>query len=304
MPENRVNVVTGAFGFTGGCIARRLLAMDERVITLTAHPDRPNEFGDGVQAYPFNFDNAAQLSKSLKGASVVYNTYWIRFAHGKETFEQAVENSRTLVRAAEDAGVERIVHVSITNPSNDSPLPYFKGKAEVEDAIKASKLSYAILRPAVLFGDQGILINNIAWFLRRLPVFAVPGTGEYGLQPIYVEDLADLAVECGHKDDNAVLNAVGPDAPSFKELVRWIAEAVGSKAMILHVPPSMALVGTWMLGKIVGDVVLTSDEVKGLEANLLVSQGEPTAKTSLRKWIGANADWLGTRYFSEVKKHF
>ena len=304
MPEYRLNIVTGAFGFTGACITRRLLAMGERVITLTGHPDRPNEFGDSVQVVPFNFDNPAQLSKSLEGASVLYNTYWIRFAHGKETFAQAVENSKILIKAAEDAGVERIVHVSITNPSNDSRLPYFKGKAHVEDAIKAAKLSYAILRPAVLFGDQGILINNIAWFLRRLPVFAVPGTGDYGLQPIYVEDLADLAVEWGHKDDNTVLDAVGPDAPSFKELVRWIADAVGSKAMILHVPPPMALVGTWMLGKVVGDVVLTSDEVKGLEANLLLPKGDATAKTSLREWIGANADWLGTRYFSEVKKHF
>ena len=190
MSDGRLNIVTGAFGFTGSYITRRLMAMGESVRTLTAHPGRHNESGDVVQVLPYNFDNPGQLAESMKGASVLYNTYWIRFAHGNQTFEQAAENSKTLIGAAEDAGIERIVHVSITNPSHDSALPYFKGKAEVEDAIKASKLSYAILRPAVIFGDQGILINNIAWFLRRLPVFAVPGSGEYELQPIFVDDLA------------------------------------------------------------------------------------------------------------------
>lgn len=304
MSDRVVSVVTGAFSFTGACITRRLLDMGEEVRTLTGHPDRTSEFGEHVKAYAFNFNDPAQLVESLSGATTLYNTYWIRFAHAGLTFEKAVENTRTLIRAAEEAGVQRIVHVSITNPSEDSPLPYFKGKALVENAIAESKLSHAILRPAVLFGDQGILINNIAWFLRRLPVFAVLGSGEYGLQPIFVEDLADLAVEWGHKRENAVLDAVGPDAPSFNELVRWIADAVHSRALIVHVPPAIALVGTSVLGRLVGDVVLTPDEVSGLEANLLLSKGEPTAKTRLGEWIATNGNWLGTRYFSEVKKHF
>lgn len=304
MADPIVNVVTGAFSFSGACIASRLLDMGEEVRTLTGHLDRPSGFCERVQAYPFNFDNPAQLVESLIGADTLYSTYWIRFAHGGLTFAKAVENSKILMKAAEDAGVRRIVHVSITNPSLDSPLPYFKGKAEVEKAITESKLSHAILRPAVLFGDQGILINNIAWFLRRLPVFAIPGSGEYGLQPIYVEDLADMAAEWGHRSENTVLDAVGPDAPTFNELVRWIADVVGSKTIVVHVPGSMALLGTRLLGRIVGDVVLTPDEVKGLEANLLLSKGEPTAGTSLREWIMANASWLGARYFSEVRKHF
>ena len=304
MADGAISVVTGAFSFTGGCIANRLLDMGEEVRTLTGHPDRPNAFGGRVKAYAYSFDKLEQLTESLRGASTLYSTYWVRFAHGDMTFEKAVANTKVLIQAAKDAGVRRMVHVSITNPSDDSPLPYFRGKAQVEDAIKTSGLSYAILRPAVLFGDQAILINNIAWFVRRLPVFAVPGSGEYRLQPIHVDDLADLAVEWGHKDESIVLDAVGPDAPTFNELLKWISDAIGSKAMVVHVPPTVALMGTWVLGKLVGDVVLTSDEVKGLEANLLLSKGQPTAKRSLRTWISENADWLGTRYFSEVKKHF
>ncbi len=304
MPENRVNIVTGAFGFTGSYITRRLLAMGEQVRTLTAHPERHNEFGEAVQVMPYNFSNPGQLAESMKGASVLYNTYWIRFARGEQTFEQAVENSKTLITAAEDAGVERIVHVSITNPSHDSALPYFKGKAEVEDAIKASKLSYAILRPAVIFGDQGILINNIAFFLRRLPAFAVPGSGDYELQPIFVDDLAALAVEQGHKSENVTVDAIGPETYKFYDLVKRIEESISSGSIVMRVPPALALLGTKWLGLLVNDVVLTSDEIRGLEQNLLVTESEPTGSTRLSEWLDDNADWLGTRYFSELKKHF
>lgn len=304
MPDIRVNIVTGAFGFTGSYITRRLLAMGEQVRTLTAHPERHNEFGDTVQVLPYNFSNPEQLAESMKGASVLYNTYWIRFAHGQETFERAVENSRMLVKAAEDAGVERIVHVSITNPSHDSALPYFKGKAEVEDAIKASSLSYAILRPAVIFGDQGILINNIAFFLRRLPAFAVPGSGDYELQPIFVDDLAALAVEQGHQSENVTVDAIGPETYKFYDLVKRIEESISSGSIVMRVPPALALLGTKWLGLLVNDVVLTSDEIRGLEQNLLVTESEPTGSTRLSEWLDDNADWLGTRYFSELKKHF
>jgi len=220
------------------------------------------------------------------------------------TFDKAVENSITLIKAAEGASVRRIVHVSITNPSNDSPLPYFKGKAEVEDAIKKSKLSYAILRPAVIFGDQGILINNIAWFLRRLPMFPIPGSGEYQLQPIYVEDLAELVVGAGQENENIIKDAVGPEVFSFNELVNLIAHIIHSKALVIHVNSELAQFGTNFLGRLLNDVVLTRDEVKGLEANLLVSDRPPSGRTRLTNWLSENANWIGTNYMSEIKKHF
>src|SRR5690349_6361306 len=136
------------------------------------------------------------MRAALSGVQVLYNTYCVRIAHGGTDHELAVERSRRLVRAAAEAGVEGIVHVSITNPSPDSPLPYFKGSAELEQALAATGLSHAILRPVVFLGGRDVLINNIAFFLRRLPVLGV-APGDYGLQPIHVEDLARLAVAQG-----------------------------------------------------------------------------------------------------------
>src|SRR5262249_17494185 len=181
------------------------------VLTLTGHPERANPFGDRVRALPFHFDKPDALAETLRGAATLYNTYWIRFDYGGTTFAKAVANTRVLIRAAEEAGVRRIVHISITNASEASPPPYFPAQGELETALRPSRLRYAILRPTVIFGAEDILINNIAWMVRRFPIFPIPGSGEYRLQPVFVDDLAALAVEAGARDDKLELDAVGPD---------------------------------------------------------------------------------------------
>lgn len=304
MAERAQNVVTGAFGYTGKYIARRLLADRQSVMTLTGHPDREDPLGGRVSAAPFSFDQPARLVETLRGASTLYNTYWVRFSHGRVSFDQAVANTKTLIDAAEQAGVRRFVHISITNPSIDSPLPYFRGKAELEHALSISRLSYAIIRPAVVFGQEDILINNIAWLLRRFPIFMTPGRGDYRLQPIYVEDLADIAVEAANRDENAVIDAVGPETYTFRDLVNLVARAVGSRAMIMSAPRWLALLAARLIGRVTRDVVLTRDEVSGLMSNLLISGGPPTGKTLLSEWVARNAEHLGRRYASELQRHF
>ena len=304
MPGSGLDVVTGAFGYTGKYIARRLLAMGRRVRTLTGHPNRPNPFGGGVEVASLAFEDPAQIAEGLRGAATLYNTYWIRFAQGELTFDRAVENTKRLLWAAEEAGVRRIVHVSIANASVESPLPYFRGKGLIEEAIKGLGMSYAILRPTVIFGPEDILINNIAWCLRRFPVFAVPGSGAYRIQPIFVEDMADLAVRLGRGDDNAVVDAVGPEIFAFRDLVRVIRDSIGSQACILRVPPRLTYGLARVTGLLVRDVVLTWDEILGLMESLLVSLTPPTGTTRLGAWLAANADTVGVRYASEVLRHY
>jgi len=218
------HVVTGAFGYSGKYIATRLLDAGQRVRTLTNSIHRDNPFGARVEVYPFNFDDPDQLTETLRGATVLYNTYWVRFNHRLFKHADAVANTLKLFDAAKRAGVERIVHTSITNPSQDSPLEYFSGKARLERALIESGMSYAILRPTVIFGKEDVLINNIAWTLRRLPVFGVFGNGNYRMQPIYVEDFAKLAVEQGASRENQIIDAIGPETFSYRELVRTIGD--------------------------------------------------------------------------------
>jgi NADH dehydrogenase len=304
METPELDVVTGAFGYTGKYITRRLLSMGKRVRTLTGHPNRENPFGDQVSVSPFNFDDPAALTKSLRGATTLYNTYWVRFSHGQVTFDRAVENTKTLIRAAEQAAVRRIVHVSITSASEDSPLPYFRGKGLLERAIIHSRLSYAIVRPTVIFGAEDILINNIAWLLRRFPVFVVPGSGDYGLQPVSVKDMAEIAVDAAHHDEDVIVDAVGPETYTFDELVRLIAAKIRSRARIIHLRPGLALFLSRLLSYVVNDVLLTRDEVEGLMSNLLVSESAPTGQTRLSDWLDQNADSVGAKYASELKRHY
>jgi uncharacterized protein YbjT (DUF2867 family) len=298
------SVVTGAFGFSGQQIAKRLLARGETVRTLTNHARPESSLYGKVQVYPLEFGSIEQLVAAMVGADVVYNTYWVRFPYGEMTHERAVKNTNQLILAAEAAGVRRIVHVSITNPSLDSRLTYFRGKAGIEEAIRSSELSYAILRPAVLFGIGDILINNIAYMLRRFPLFAIPGDGQYRIQPIFVEDLADLAVEHGRGTESCVVDAVGPESYAYRELVRTIAEAIGRKAFLVSVRPAAVRRASSFLGHFLKDVVLTDQEIEGLMADLLVSDAQPTGKTSLREWISAHADTVGRTYASELGRHY
>lgn len=299
-----LNVVTGAFGYIGKYITRQLLSMGNGVRTLTGHPVQQSPFGDRVQALPFNFDNPGKLADSLLGATTLFNTYWVRFPRGAVTFERAVENTKTLIKAAQEAGIRRLVHISIANASQDSPSPYFRGKGLIEKTIIDSKLSYAILRPTVVFGPESILINNIAWLLRKFPLFAVAGRGNYRVQPVCVEDVAEIAINAAQHNQNIIMDAVGPEIYTFDELVRTIAQKIGSRAKVVHVHPSVVLLVARLIGQLVKDVVLTSDEIKGLMAGLLVSSGRPTGKICFSHWLEHHANTVGTRYASELSRHY
>jgi len=296
------HVVTGAFGYSGKHIARRLLAKGYIVKTLTNSTGRRHPFEDQVVAEPFHFEEPEKLAAFLSGAAVLYNTYWIRFNHRDFGFPEAIRNSRALFNAAREAGVKRIVHVSITNPSTDSPFEYYRGKALVEKALQESGISYAILRPAVLFGAEDILVNNIAWTLRQFPVFGMFGDGNYRLQPIHVEDFAQLAIEAGERRTDDIIEAIGPETFTYRGLVEALGAAIGKPRPIVSVPRAIGYAAAAIVGKIVGDVVVTRDEVDALMADLLYVEAPPAGATSLRTWAIENAETLGKYYASELRR--
>ncbi len=302
MSLSRIHAVTGAFGYSGRYITARLLAMGVTVRSLTNSPYRPHPFGQRVTSFPLAFDDLPALTAALQGVEVLYNTYWVRFNHRQFTHAGAVQNTMALFEAARRAGVRRIVHVSITNPSEESPLEYFAGKARLEHALERIGLSHAILRPTVLFGREDILINNIAWALRRLPVFGVFGDGSYQLQPICVDDLAALAVAAGAGHTNDVVNAIGPETFRYQDLVAAVADAIGVRRPFLKVSPGLGFALSRMIGWAVRDTFITREEIRGLMDGLLCVNTPPTGTTRLTEWMRANAGTLGRRYASELRR--
>lgn len=300
--DTGIDTVTGAFSYSGSAIAAELTARGRAVRTLTGHPERAH--GTAIEVGPLDFDNPRGLVVALEGTTTLFNTYWVRFAHGSMTHEVAVENTKTLFWAAKHAGVAKIVHTSILHPSSSSPYPYFRGKALCERALAESGVPAAVLRPSVLFDEAGVLVNNIAWLLRRLPVFAVGGSGEYRVRPIHVHDFARLAVDAASWPEDRTVDAVGPERPTFNELVAEIRDAVGARSAIVHVPPAGVLLGSRALGLALRDVLLTSDEFHSMADGLADSAAEATGVTQLSSWLVEHADGLGRTYASELDRHF
>jgi NADH dehydrogenase len=303
--DTGTDLVTGAFSYSGARIAEGLLADGRQVRTLTFHPHRAHPLRGRVEALPYRFDSAVELRRSLEGVSTLYNTYWVRFDHGQASFAGAIANSRALFCAARRAGVERIVHVSIANPSLESRLPYYRGKALVELALAESGVPYSIVRPTLVFGgDRDVLVNNIAWILRRMPLFALPGDGSYQVQPVHVDDLARICSQCADMQGDAIVDAAGPQTMSFAELVRAVRGAVAARAPIVHLPRAVMSAAAWALGLLVGDVVLTSDEIAGLTAGLLVSHERPRGRISFTDWLHESEGSIGGSYANELERHF
>jgi NADH dehydrogenase len=300
--DTGLDVVTGAFSYSGRAIARRLLEGGRQVRTLTGHASRSDN--ESIEVRPFDFDDLPRMVAHLRGATTLYNTYWVRFAAGRADHDRAVVNSRTLFHAAHRAGVQRIVHVSITHPTIDSPYPYFRGKALVERALAETGVPYAVLRPAILFGENGVLINNIAWLLRHLPVFAVGGRGDYRIRGIHVDDLARLCVDVAQGREDSVIDAVGPERPTFLELVESIRAVVHSNARIVHVPGPVVPILSRTLGLLLRDVLLTRDEYRAMADGLADTDGPPNGEIALSGWLIENAHSLGTRYLNELDLHF
>lgn len=300
MTEKQTHAVTGAFGYSGKYIAQKLLDKGQKVITITNSVQRQNPFGDQLQVYPYNFDAPEKLVETLSGVSVLYITYWVRFNHKTFSHADAVRNTKILFDSAVKAGVERVVYVSITNPSEESELEYFSGKGELEKYLQRSGVSHAILRPAVLFGREDILINNIAWTLRKLPVFGVFGNGQYRLQPIYVDDLAEIAIEQGQNRDDIIIDCTGPETFTYRELASTIGEIMGKNRPVISVPPWLGYLAGSLIGRIHQDQFITREEIKGLMADLLYVDSPPTGKTRLTDWAREHADTLGRHYSSEL----
>jgi NADH dehydrogenase len=303
--DTGLDLVTGAFSNSGSHIAQRLLGSGRAVRTMTFHPDRQHPLRARVQTVRYRFDDPVALARSLEGASTLYNTYWVRFDHGAATFANAIANSRTLFHAAHRAGVSRIVHISIANPSIDSTLPYYRGKALVERALAEVDIPYSIVRPTWIFGgDRDVLANNIAWILRRLPIFALPGSGDYAVQPVHVDDLARICEQAAHADSDVIVDAAGPETMPFAELVETIRRALGTRSPIVHLPPLAIAAMSRALGLLVRDVVLTPDEISGLTTGLLVSHQAPLGQIAFTEWLGEHTRSIGRSYANELQRHF
>jgi NADH dehydrogenase len=304
MASGPLDALTGAFGFTGRSIAERLLADGRNVMTLSRRSGEGDPLATRLRVEPFDTDNPGQLAAALHGVDTLYNTYWIRFPRGSTTYERAVERSAVLLDAAREAGVRRIVHVSVVNAAVDGPTPYVRAKAAVEALVRGSGLEWVIVRPTLTYGPGDILINNLAWALRRLPIYGLPGAGRYTVQPVHVDDVARICVEAGRGDASLTIDAEGPEILAYRDLVEMVRGAVRSRSIVVPMPAPLVLAAGRVLGLAVRDVVLTRDEVRELTSSFLTSSEVPRGMIRISEWLPANGPSLGRRWASELARNY
>jgi len=293
-------VVTGAFSYIGAAVAAELLARGWEVRTLT---NRRPPAGSKIAAAPLTFEKE-HLRRQLEGADLFVNTFWVRIPFAGETFQSAVVRSGMLFDAAAAAGVGRIVHTSVSNPRSGLNLGYYAGKARVEERLRAAKVPYAIVRPTLVVGPADVLTSNIAWLLRRFPLFPVPDGGRCKLQPVTLADTARILADAAESPSGTEIDAAGPEAMTFWDYVQAVAGACGLTRLLVSMPSSVALAGLSLIEPLLGDVVLTEEELLGLQQELLLSHEPALGTESVRHWLQANADSLGRRYINDVSRHF
>jgi NADH dehydrogenase len=293
-------VVTGAFSNIGSAAARHLEAAGFQVHTLTNRSPPP---GTAYTAAPLRFD-VDHLAKQLQGAEIFVNTYWIRLPHAGQSFDTAVANNRTLMEAASRAGVSRFVHVSVSNPELGMNLGYYRGKAQVESALRESGLGYGIVRPTLVVSSNDVLTNNIAWFVRRFPVFPMPQGGAYRLRPVTLEDTGRLICQVAQETDNCVVDAAGPDVVTFREYVEHLAHAVGVRRWMPSVPNWLSLAAIRMVEPFLRDTVLTREELLGLQQELLMSESPIPGAQSVVSWLDEHGGQFGASYINDMHRHF
>ena len=304
MAATRLDAVTGAFGFTGRALAERLLTDGHDLVTLSRRSGEGDPLRDQLRVEPFDTDRPDRLVASLAGVDTLFNTFWIRFPRGTMTYERAVAQSAALVAAARDAGVRRIVHLSVVNAAPDGPTPYVRAKAALEAIVRSSGLEWVILRPTLTYGPGDILINNLAWALRRLPVYGLPGLGRYTVQPVHVDDVARICAEAATMEAGQTIDAAGPETLRYRDLVSMVRAAIGSRSIVLPMPAALVLAAARLLGPVVHDVVLTGDEVRELTSSLLTSIQPARGTTRISEWLTANAASLGRTWASELDRNY
>ncbi len=302
--------ITGVLGYSGRYIAAEAQRRGWRVIGLTDSAGRlPNPADYELRPMPWSTE-----AEVLAGVDVLVNTYWVRFSyspgaggtHAAFSHAEAVQHTEKMFESAVQSRVKRVIHTSITHPDAESELPYFKGKAALEHALKASGLAHSILRPAILFGDtagESILINNMAWVLRRLPVAATFGWGHYRLQPIHVQDFAELAMdEAENTAPSRTIDAVGRETYTFRELWKLLARHMRLWRPVVPMPHWVGYAAAKVLGLCMGDVMLTREEISGLAQDRLAVNDAGVGVRSFESWVREHAAELGNIYASELAR--
>jgi len=267
-------LVTGGTGFIGPKVVHELRAHGHPVRVLARREQKVLD----AEVVIGDVTDPASLRAALEGCTHV--VHLVAILRGKPAeFERVMtQGTKNLVAAAKDAGIERFVHMSAlgTGDAAFANVPYFKAKAAMEAEVTSSGLEYTIFRPGFVFGKgAGALSTFMGQVRAPLPVVPVIGPGTERFQPIWVDDVAEYFARAVTLPEaaNRVFEIGGPDTVTWDELYRRIAQALGKKRRIVHIPFSLARAGATATQRLPG-APLSADQVAMLQSDYLVSNSD------------------------------
>jgi NADH dehydrogenase len=255
-PSGRTVAVAGGTGFVGGGIAAELHRRGHRVVVLS-HRDESarGPLPDDVEIRTADVTDPATLEPALSGVdalviALAFPNSPMESPRKGHTFEAVdARGTEHLVAAATAAGVERLVYISGAGAAPDAQRHWFRAKWRAEQAVRASGLTFTIIRPTWVFGPRDVSLNRFLGFARRLPFVPLTNTGGQRLAPVFIDDVARLAadalVEPAAQDQ--VFELGGPETMTMRDIVRRALHVAGVRRPILPGPTPLLKLAAWPL---------------------------------------------------------
>ena len=272
-------LVTGASGYVGGYVSRRLLADGHEVVGLSRNPD--GQTLERVTSVRGDVTTGAGLPEAMHGADAVIHLVGIITEARGATFQQVhVEGTRNVLAAAGTAGVNRLVHMSALGASETAESEYQRTKAEAEALVRTSGLDWTIMRPSLVFGaGDAFFGGSLKELVTSPPVIPVVGTGAYPFRPIWAEDVATAfrrALTTAATVERQ-LELTGPVEYTLRELLVLIRDLLRPGKPLINVPLPLMRLGIQVF-KLLPKPPITEDQFLMLLAG---NTGEPEPAASL-----------------------
>jgi uncharacterized protein YbjT (DUF2867 family) len=253
-------LITGATGYIGRHLVARLVQNGERPRCLVRDVKRAANIlpADKVEFVQGDTTRAATLAAALQGADTVIHAAFMTADHkqspGNHYYETNVRGTANLIKAAQEAGVTRIIEMSGLGTRPDKPGTYMQGRYEAERMLKESGLHWTIIQPSVLFGKDAPFIKGLTNLIRTSPVVPLIGGGKIQFQPISVEDVVTVvlkALQEPERTDHKTYIIGGPEFYTFTQIINALLHAMHKNR--IKAPAPNALVG---IGAAVMEAVL------------------------------------------------
>ena len=277
--------ITGATGFVGNAVLRRLLRRGHEVRALVRDPNQGGRLRDlgAVECVAGSLDDQDAVRALVAGTDAVIHLVGIIVEKGPQTFQRVhVEGTERLVAAARAAGVPRFVHMSALGARPDAgATSYHRTKAAGEDAVRGAGLSHVILRPALIAGAGNVPLEMMVRLIRFAPAVPVVGDGRYLLQPVWIEDVAEaFAVAVERADLAGTFEIAGPEQLSWDRMLDELETALSVRRLRVHVPLPIVRLGA-LAGQLAPDLApITPDQLQ------MLLEGNVTSANAITSTFG------------------